>query len=115
PDVRPDLQATHDFAYDYLKRSAALRRFLSSSLIKEIWPNEWKKSLELLFLVRETRYLSEISGSNWLAELDFYLRRTQLRTPVLEVLNSDEFRLSLAQTAAADSPDLPNEAVPDLV
>jgi hypothetical protein len=114
-DVRPDLKATHDFGYNYLERSVALHRFLSSSLIKEIWPDEWKKSLELLFLVRETRYLSEISGSNWLAELDLYLRRTQLRTPVLEVQNSDEFRLALAQKVAANSPSLPVEAVPDLL
>jgi len=114
-DVRPDLKATHAFAYNYLEGSAALRRFRSSSLIKEIWPDEWKNSLELFFLVRETRYLSEISGSNWLAELDFYLRRTQLRTPVLEVQNSDEFRLALAQNVTANSPSLPAEAVSDLI
>ena len=114
-DVRPDLKATHAFAYNYLEGSAALRRFRSSSLIKEIWPDEWKKSLELFFLVRETRYLSEISGSNWLAELDFYLRRTQLRTPVLEVQNSDEFRLALAQNVTANLPSLPAETVPDLI
>jgi len=114
-DVHPDLEATHHFAYNYLERSAALRRFLSSSLIKEIWPNEWKKSLEDFFLLRETRYLSEIAGSNWLAELDLYLRHTQLRTPVLAVQNSDEFRLALAQKLATDSPSLPVEALPDLV
>jgi spermidine synthase len=114
-DVHPDLNAVHHFGYNYLEGSAALHRFLSSSLIKEIWPNEWKKSLELLFLVRETRYLSEISGSNWLAELDLYLRHTQLRTPVLAVQNSDEFRLALAQKVTANSPSLPVEAVPDLV
>ena len=114
-DVRPDLKATHAFAYNYLEGSAALRRFRSSSLIKEIWPDEWKKSLELFFLVRETRYLSEISGSNWLAELDFYLRRTQLRTPVLEVQSSDEFRLALAQNVTSNSSGLPAEAVPDLI
>lgn len=114
-DVRPDLKTTHDFGYNYLEGSAALHRFLSSSLIKNIWPNEWKKSLELFFAVRETRYLSEISGSNWLAELDLYLRHTQLRTPVLGVLNSDEFRLALARKVTASSPSLPVEVVPDLV
>ena len=114
-DVHPDLNAAHHFGYTYLERSAAVHRFLSSSLIKEIWPNEWKKSLDLLFLVRETRYLSEISGSNWLAELDLYLRHTQLRTPVLAVQNSDEFRLALAQKLATNSPSLPVEARPDLV
>ena len=114
-DVRPDLKATHQFAFNFLKHSAARRRFLSSSLIKEVWPDEWKKSLDLFFLVRETRYFSEISGSNWLAELDFYLRRTRLRTPVLEVQNSDEFRLALAQTVASNSSDARAEAVPDLI
>src|SRR5512133_1623147 len=114
-DARPDLKATHRFAYNYLERSAALHRFASSSLIKQIWPNEWKESLELLFFVRETRYLSEISGSNWLADLDLYLRHPQLRTPVLAVQNSDEFRLALAQNLTANSPGLPVEAVPDLI
>jgi len=114
-NMHPDLNAVHHFGYTYLERSAALHRFLSSSLIKEIWPNEWKESLELLFLVRETRYLSEISGSNWLAELDLYLRHTQLRTPVLAVQNSDEFRLALAQKLATNSPSLPVAARPDLV
>jgi hypothetical protein len=114
-DVHPDLEAAHHFAYNYLERSAALHRFLSSSLIKEIWPDEWKKSLEDFFFLRERRYLSEISGSNWLAELDLYLRHTQLRTPVLAVQNSDEFRLALAQKLATNSPSLPVEALPDLV
>jgi hypothetical protein len=114
-DVHPDPKATHSFGYHYLERSAALHRFLSSSLIKEIWPNEWKKSLELFFFVRETRYLSEMSGSNWLAELDLYLRHTRLRTPVLAVQNSDEFRLTLAEKLANDSRSSPVEALPDLV
>jgi spermidine synthase len=114
-DVHPDLKAAHHFGYHYLERSAALHRFLSSALIKEIWPNEWKKSLELFFFVRETRYLSEMSGSNWLAELDLYLRHTRLRTPVLAVQNIDEFRLTLAEKLAHDSRSLPVEALPDLV
>jgi hypothetical protein len=114
-DAYPDLQATHRFAYPYLERSAALRRFRSSFLIKEIWPDEWQKSLELFFFVREMRYLSEISGSNWLADLDLYLRHTQLRTPILAVQNSDELRLALAQKLAAKSSSLPSEVVPDLI
>jgi hypothetical protein len=99
----------------YLDRSAALRRFLSSSLIREIWPSEWKRSLELYFGVRETRYLSEISGSNWLAELDLYLRYTGLRTPVLATQNCDEFRLALAEKASQSSASLPMEVLRDLV
>jgi hypothetical protein len=114
-DTPPDLEATAHFAYTYMERSAAARRFLSSSLIEKVWPEQLKTSLEPLFLVRETRYLSQLTGSNWLAELDFYLRHTQLRTPVLEVQNSDEFRLALAQGLATNSPSLPAEALPDLV
>src|ERR1700730_14036596 len=37
-DVHPDLNAAHHFGHTYLERSAAVRRFLSSSFIKEIWP-----------------------------------------------------------------------------
>ena len=114
-DAHPDLQATHRFAYPYFEHSAAFHRFRSSSLIKEIWPDEWQKSLELFFFVRETRYLSEISGSNWLADLDLYLRHTQLRTPILAVQNSDELRLALAQKLAAKSSSLPAEVVSDLI
>jgi spermidine synthase len=114
-DAPRDLEATARFAYTYMERSAAARRFLSSSLIEKVWPEQLKTSLDPLFLVRETRYLSQLTGSNWLAELDFYLRHTQLRTPVLEVQNSDEFRLALAQGLATNSPSLPAEALPDLV
>jgi spermidine synthase len=114
-DVHPSVDSAFEFARTYFDRSAALRRFLASSFIKEIWPNEWKKSLELSFLVRETRLISELSGSNWLAELDLYLRQTRLRTPVLTVQNSDEVRLALAENVARDSPVPPPDALPDLV
>jgi spermidine synthase len=112
-DAHPDLEAAHRFAFPYFEHTSALRRFRSSPLIRDVWPEEWKQSLELFFFVRETRYLDEISGSNWLAELDLYLRHTQLRTPVLAVQNSDEFRLALAQKRNSPSP--PAEALPDLV
>jgi hypothetical protein len=45
------------------------------------------------------RFISEMSGSNWLADLDLYLRHSRLRTPVLAVQNSDEFRLALAENS----------------
>ncbi len=114
-DVHPKLETAFHFAYNYLERGAARRHFLSSSLIDKVWPNEWKNSLELFFLVRETRFLSELSGSNWLSELDLYLRHTKLRTPVLAVQNSDEWRLSLAEKFAANSTSLPAEALHDLI
>jgi len=114
-DAHPDLKAAYQFGRNYFDTSAALRRFLSSSLIKEIWPEEWRKSLDLFFLVRETRFISEISGSNWLADLDLYLRHSRLRTPVLAVQNSDEFRLALAEKFSERSHSVPAEASPDLI
>src|SRR5439155_8266 len=57
----------------------------------------------------------QMSGSNWLAELDLYLRHTRLRTPVLAVRDSDEFRLTLAEKLANNSRSLPVEALHDLV
>jgi hypothetical protein len=44
-----------------------------------------------------------MSGSNWLAELNFYLRGSRLRAPVLAVQSSDEFRLTLAERLAAET------------
>jgi hypothetical protein len=50
-----------------------------------------------------------------LAELDLYLRNSQLRIPVLEVQNSDTWRVSLAEKFAGNSPSVPREAVHDLL
>jgi hypothetical protein len=50
-----------------------------------------------------------------LAELDLYLRRSHLRMPVLEVLGSDGFRLSIAERVAKKSQRPPPETIPDLV
>jgi spermidine synthase len=114
-DAQPDLNAAYRFGYGYLESSGARQRFFASSLIRDIWPNERKELLEPLFLFRETRYRSEMSGSNWLAELDLYLRHSSLRTPVLAVLNSDEFRLGLAERLTADPHALPPDAGHDLL
>lgn len=114
-DARPDLKATYQLGSSYLETSAVLQRFFASSFIHDIWPNEKKEALEPFFLVRETRYRSEMSGSNWLAELDFYLRHSQLRAPVLAVQNSDEVRLSLAERLVTGSQSLPPDALHDLM
>jgi spermidine synthase len=115
-DAQRDLPAAYRFGYRYLEHSAALGHFLSSRLIEETWPNEWKRSLEPLFFVREAQYRAEMSGSNWLAALDLYLRRSRLRTPVLAAQDSDEFRLALAEEFAGQSPaSMPIEALRDLV
>ena len=114
-DAQPELKAAYRLGSTYLEASGAQQRFFASALFHEIWPGERKESLEPLFLLRETRYRSEMSGSNWLAELDLYLRHSQLRTPVLAVQNSDEFRLSLAERLVDASPSLPRDVSHDLV
>jgi predicted membrane-bound spermidine synthase len=114
-DAEPDLVAVGRFGYRYLESAGALRRFLSSRFIREAWPNKWKKPLEQVFIVREDLYRKEISGANWLAALDLYLRYSRLRTPVLAAQDTDEFRLALAQKFAGQSPaTMPIDALRDL-
>jgi spermidine synthase len=113
-DAPWDEQASHQFAWPYMESSSAIRRFTSSPLINRIWPESLNNSLPSLSLLRQSRYLSEVMGSNKLAELDLYLRHSRLRTPVLEVLDSDEFRLSIAERVARNSGSPPAETLPDL-
>jgi spermidine synthase len=113
-DAPWDEQASHQFAWPYMEASSAIRRFTSSPLINRIWPESLNNSLPSLSLLRQSRYLSEVMGSNKLAELDLYLRHSRLRTPVLEVLDSDEFRLSIAERVARNSGSPPAETLPDL-
>jgi spermidine synthase len=110
-----DDEANHRFAFRYLEAPSAFQRFLRSTLVKSIWPETLNESLESFFVLRQTRYLSEMVGSNELAELDLYLRRSHLRMPVLEVLGSDGFRLSIAERAAKKSQPPPLETMQDLV
>ena len=114
-DSLPDLKAAHRFAWTYLDAPAAARNFRSSSLMQRVWPQRLRMSLEPFFLIRATRYRSDTSGSNWLAELEIYLRGSQLRAPVLDVLNSDELRVAIATNEAAKSRSVPSAEVPDLV
>jgi predicted membrane-bound spermidine synthase len=114
-DAPWDEQASHRFASTYFEASSATHRFLWSPMINRIWPEALNKSLESFFAVRESRYLSETSGSNKLAELDLYLRHSRLRTPVLEVLGSDAFRLAIAERIALKSNTPPLETLPDLI
>ncbi len=114
-DAPWDEPATHRFASTYMLASSAIERFLGSPMISKIWPPALNKPLKSYFIVREARYLSRLTGSNGLAELDLYLRHSRLRVPVLEVLGSDEFRLSLAETVARNSEIPPPETMPDLV
>ena len=114
-DAPWDEQASHRFAWAYMEASAAVQRFTWSPLMNRIWPETLNESLQSLFVLRQSRYLSEVTGSNKLAELDLYLRHSRLRTPVLEVLHSDEFRLSIAERAARNAESLPAETLPDLI
>jgi spermidine synthase len=110
-----DDEANNSFAFRYLEAPSAVQRFLRSNLVKAIWPETLNESLESLFVLRQTRYLSEIMGSNKLAELDLYLRHSRLRVPVLEVLGSDGFRLGIAERIAKNTQTPPLETMPDLI
>ncbi len=114
-DVAPDPKITQQFAYPYIEASSAFREFRTSALIAKIWPEPNSDALMASFLVREMRYRSRLSGSNWLAELDFYLRHSSLRTPILEVLKSDEFRVAIAERSIQKSEPAIAQALPDLV
>jgi spermidine synthase len=114
-DAPWDQRANFEFAAAYMDPASVADRFLRSPLIDRIWPKALSKSMKSLFAVRETRFLSETVGSNKLAELDLFLRGTRLRTPVLEVLGSDELRLAVAQRVAREAESPPPEIVPDLI
>lgn len=115
-EAPPDLDAAVKFGFGYMQRHAALERFSSSLLIRQIWPQDWKRGLDLFFGVRETRFQSEMTGSNWLAEMDLYLRYTKLRAPVLTAQNTDDFRVALAEKAAQkSSSSLADETIRDLI
>jgi hypothetical protein len=114
-DAAWDEEANLRFASTYMDPASVADRFARSPMITRIWPETLNKSMESLFAVRETRFLSQTIGTNELAELDLYLRGSRLRTPVLEVLGSDEFRLAIAQRVAREAESPPLEVVPDLV
>jgi spermidine synthase len=115
-DEHWDEKASHRFALPYMEASSAHHRFLRSPLISRVRPEPSNESLELCFIFRETRYRCGIvERCNNLAELDIYLRHSPLRTPILEVLGSDEFRLAIAERVARNSDTPPLETVPDLI
>jgi spermidine synthase len=115
-DQHWDEQASHHFALTYMEAALAVRNFLRSPLISGFGSEMLKDSLESCFMFRETRYRCGIVGRcNTLAELDIYLRHSPLRTPVLEVLGSNEFRLAIAERVARKSETPPAEIIPDLI
>ncbi|PYL22228.1 MAG: hypothetical protein DMF37_12550 [Verrucomicrobia bacterium] len=111
-----DEQASRHFALTYMEAASAVHHFLRSPLISGFGWETLKEILESCFVFREMRYRCGIvARCNTLAELDIYLRRSPLRTPVLEVLGSDEFRLAIAQRVARNSDTPPLEIMPDLI
>jgi hypothetical protein len=115
-DQHWDEQANHHFALTYMEAALAVRNFLRSPLISGFGSETLKDSLESCFMFRETRYRCGIVGRcNTLAELDIYLRHSPLRTPVLEALGSNEFRLAIAERIARKSETPPAEIIPDLI
>ena len=111
-----DEQASHHFALTYMEAASAVHRFLRSPLISGFGWETLKEILESCFAFREMRYrCGTVARCNTLAELDIYLRRSPLRTPVLEVLGSDEFRLAIAERVARNSDTPPPEIMPDLI
>ncbi len=109
-------EATRRFAFSYMEASSAVQRFRWSPLINKIWPEALSDSIDSYFIVREMRYRSTMSGGgNKWAELDLYLRHSRLRTPILELFYSDQFRLAIAQRVARKSKNPPPETLQDLV
>jgi spermidine synthase len=115
-DAAWDEQASHRFALPYMEASSAIDRFLASPLISSNEREAPNESVKSCFIVRDARYRCGIVGRcNNLAELDIYLRHLPLRTPVLEVLGSDEFRLAIAERVARGWGTPPLETIPDLI
>ncbi len=108
--------AIHQFTSDYMKAADAARRFRSSRLIQQTFPDEIVNGqLEPFFAIREMRYRSRSSDINWLAELDIHLHGSNLREPVLECLDSNSFRIPIAKKAADDLQPPPLEVLSDLI
>ncbi len=105
----------HEFALEYIRSSSAAARFHASRLIHQIWPDASRPQLDPFFIIREMRYRSHLEPRNWLADLDVHLRGSNLREPVLETLNTNSFRVALAQKVAGNSSPPPAETVPDLI
>ncbi len=112
-DSPADLAETDRLAMDYVQAALAERRFHSSDLMARLWPDTGD-SIDPYFVVRATRYLSETRDTNKMEELDLYLRKFAVRSPVLEVLGSDPSRVAIAKEAARASEPMPLEALPDL-
>jgi predicted membrane-bound spermidine synthase len=107
--------AIHEFALNYIRATSAAARFRASHLIQQIWPDVASSQLQPFFVIREMRYRARLESRNWLADLDVHLRGSNLREPVLETLDTNSFRVTLAEKVADDLAPPPAETIPDLV
>jgi spermidine synthase len=114
-DTPPDPEAIHRFAWSYMEGASAYRHFSESALMQRMWPEPLRRSLDQFFVVRELRYLSTLTNSNWLAALDLYLRGSRLRAPVLEIFHTDEVRVGIAERLQQSEAVSRFELTPDLV
>jgi spermidine synthase len=106
----------HEFTSSYMSGGPAADRFRSSRLIQQIFPDEIVRAqLDPFFVIREMRYRAGLTETNWLAELDIHLRGSRLREPVLECLDSNEFRVALVKKLADASQAPSLDLMPDLV
>jgi len=115
-DVTAVDPSIHEFTVGYMQASEAARRFRSSRLIQQTFPDEIiNAQLEPFFVIREMRYRARLSETNWLAELDIDLRGSRLHEVILEVLNTNEFRVAMAERFVDKLQPTPVEALTDLV
>ena len=80
----------------------------------ELWPAA-VDAVTPYFALRAMRYESEFHQTNRLADLEVYLKKFTVRTPVLEVLGSDPLRLTIVTGVAHASGSVVPEMLPDLV
>jgi spermidine synthase len=113
-DVTAENKAIHEFTADYMEATSAARRLRSSRLMQEIWPEAMTAQLEPFFVIREMRYRAGLTETNWLAELDIHLRGSRLREPVLQTLDTNSFRIAVAEKAADNLQPPPVELLSDL-
>jgi predicted membrane-bound spermidine synthase len=114
-DAFPDPGSTYAFALNFMNPPLAIERFENSQFYH---PGDFKKyssSLEYFMGLRETRYRLRGEGGNWLAALDYYLMTSQLRIPVLDILNSDEIRVSLSKSEYNNGTNYTPELLRDVV
>jgi spermidine synthase len=115
-DVTAEDPSIHGFTSGYMEAAPAAARFRSSRLIQKVFPDEiMTAQLEPFFVIREMRYRARLTQTNWLAELDVYLRGSRLREAVLETLGTNSFRIALAEKAADNLQAPPIEYFQDLV